>query len=148
MSIEKQGLSQIDVRLLVQWLGPIGAAAGLLESKNCPNGVLVAIAKSIGLSPSKSTARRQLVEDIVKVASKRIDKPIEELYKMSKEELVEYFHRIDATSDELLDILRTLELTPRRDGHKGLVELAARELSETGRFLRISTSSGRINEKG
>jgi hypothetical protein len=147
MSVENKETTQIDPRLLVQWLGTIGAKAALMQSKHCTIEVLLTLAKSLGLTPAKATARPRLVDEIVKAASKRIDIPIEELYQMSIEDLLTYFQRIEPTSEELLDLLRTLELNPKKEGHKSLMELAARELSETGRFLRIASSSGRGDDK-
>jgi hypothetical protein len=138
MSTELTESTPIDARQLVRWLGPQGAKAGLVQSKLVTVDVLTALAKSMGITPQRSASRQQLAEEIVKLASKRIDKPIDDLYGMSKEELITYFARIEPTSEELLDLLRCLDLKPRKEGHRGLVELAARELSETGRFMRIS----------
>jgi len=141
MSIDKTQLT-IDAKLLVQWLGTAGAKAGLMQSKTCTIEALGALVKSLGLTPAKPTSRTQLIDDIVKAASKRIDKPLDELYQLSNEDLLAYFHKIEPTSEELLDLLRELDLTPKKEGHKGLMELAARELSETGRFRRIASSRG------
>ena len=140
MSIESKESPSLDARELVRLLGPQGAKAGLLQSKLVTVEVLTGLARSMGLSPTKSAYRQQLVDEIVKLANKRIDKPIDELYLMGQDQLVAYFERVEPTSEELLDLLRCLELNPRKEGHRGLVELAAREVSETGRFLRISTS--------
>ena len=141
MSLEPKDLPSIDVRQLVRWLGAPGAKAGLLQSKLFSVEELVGLARSLGIGLSKSASRPQLVDEIVKLASRRIDKPIEELYGMDRDELVKYFEGVEATSEELLDLIRSLDLKPRKEGHRSLLELAARELSETGRFLRISASS-------
>lgn len=133
---------RIDVRLLVQWLGTTGAKAGLMQSEVCSSEILNMIAKSLGASSDKRT-RPQVIEEIVKAANRRIDKSLNELYQMSRSELLAYFQQKEPTSEELLDLLRGLDLNPKREGHKGLIELAAREISETGRFLRISSSTGR-----
>ncbi|MDP2899288.1 MAG: hypothetical protein Q8Q12_22355 [bacterium] len=147
MSIESKDTPTIDPRELVRWLGPQGAKAGLLQSKLVTVEVLMGLAKSMGIAPTKSASRQHLVDDIVKLASQRIDKTIDELYLMSKEELIAYFERLEPSSEELLDLLRSLELTPRKEGHRGLVDLAARELSETGRFLRISAPASKFEQK-
>ncbi len=137
----------LEVRTLVRWLGSHGAKAGLLQSKTLTVDSLQHLAKTLGASPNKSSSRQQLVEEIIRIASRRIDKTIDELYGMEMGELIAYFERVEPTSEELLDVLRTLELTPRKEGHRGLIELAARELSETGRFLRISGSASRAERR-
>ncbi len=148
MSSESTELSSLNVRELVRWLGPQGAKAGLLQSKLVTVELLTALATSMGLSLAKSATRQQLADEIVRVANKRIDKPVEELYQMSEDDLKTYFQRVEPTSEELLDLLRGLDLKPRKEGHRGLIEIAARELSETGRFLRISSSSGTPDGNG
>jgi hypothetical protein len=117
-----------------------------LQSKVVTVELLVGLAKSLGATPAKCSSRQQLAEEIIKLPSRRIDKTLDELYRMGKDELIAYCEQVEPSSEELLDILRALELTPRKEGHRGLLELAARELSETGRFLRIS-GSGSTAEK-
>ncbi|MBY0506478.1 MAG: hypothetical protein K2X03_21345 [Bryobacteraceae bacterium] len=140
MSSELITKNPIDPRVLVRWLGPQGAKAGLTQSKAVTVEILTELASSMGITLAKSASRQQLAEEIVKVAGRRIDKSIDELYAMSEKDLLEYFGRVEPTSEEILDVLRSLDLTPRKAGHQGLVEIAARELSETGRFKRISSS--------
>ena len=130
----------IDVRLLVRWLGADGTRAGLKESKKCTVAVLVSIAKQLKIeTPSKPT-RKQLIEDIVKVANKRIDLPTEKLLEMGRDELVQYFERVDVDRQELLDLLKTFKLDPGREGRRNLLKFVAAELSETGRFQRIASN--------
>jgi hypothetical protein len=147
MHSERIEITPINVRELVRWLGPQGAKAGLVQSKLLTVDVLALLAKSMGLSPSKSASRQQLAEEIVKLANRRIEKSLDELFSLSKEELLEYFLRVEPTSEELLDLLRSLDLNPKKEAHRGLMELAARELSETGRFKRIASSGGTTHKE-
>lgn len=127
-----------DVRLLVQWLGAEGAKAGLLQSKAWTVDALRAVAGAMGLHPPEKTTRGQLVEQIVRVAGKRIDKNLDELFAMSQGDLMSYFEQRQVEPQEILDLLKDLNLTPGRDGNRNLLEFAAREISETGRFMRIA----------
>lgn len=131
-----------DVRLLVRWLGAEGARAGLLQSKRITIDSLRKMAEALKLDLPEKMSRQQLIDELVKVGSRRIDKSLDELFSMEHEALLDYFERIEVEPAELLDILKELDLTPRRrDGRKSLLEFAARELSETGRFMRIAGKS-------
>jgi hypothetical protein len=133
--------SEIDVRLLVRWLGSEGAKAALTASRRCSVKVLRSIAEGLGCVLTKEMSRQQLITEIIEVASKRIDKPLEALYQMSREELIAYFTEKEVESKELLDLLKELDVQPHREGLRGLIEFTAQQISETGRFMRIAGSS-------
>jgi hypothetical protein len=128
----------IDPRQLVRWLGVDGARAGLLQSKRITIDVLRKIASNLNLKLPEKTTRQQFVDEIISLASRRIDKSLDELFSMDHRELLEYFDRIDVEPSEVLDILKELNLKPRKESRKNILEFAARELSETGRFMRIA----------
>jgi hypothetical protein len=127
-----------DVRALVRWLGSHGARAGLEQSKCCTIELLMAMARELGLSPAKGIRRKELVEEIIRIAARRIDKTLDELMQLGQDDLIDYFERIGIETEELVDLIKEMNLTPRDDGRRHLIEFAARELSETGRFKRIS----------
>lgn len=136
-----------DARLLVRWLGIDGARAGLLQSKRMTIESLRKMAEVLNLELPEKATRQQVIDEVVKVASRRIDKSIDELFSMEQEALLEYFESIEVEPAELLDILKELNLTPRRrEGRRSVLEFAAREFSETGRFMRIAGKSE--NSKG
>ena len=129
---------QLDARQLVRFLGAEGARAGLLQSKRMTIDSLRKIAESLDLKLPEKANRKQLIDEIVNIAGRRVDKPIEALFSMDQQELIDYFERIEVEPAELLDILKELDVTPRRESRRSLLEFAARELSETGRFMRIA----------
>ncbi len=136
-----------DVRLLVRWLGVEGARAGLSQSKRITIDALRKMAEALNLNLPEKITRQQLIDELVKVGSRRIDKSIDELFSMEHGALLDYFEHIEVEPAELLDLLKELDLTPRRrEGRRSLLEFAARELSETGRFMRIAGKSE--NSKG
>jgi hypothetical protein len=137
---------QINPRQLVRWLGADGARAGLMQSKRLTIDVLRRIAESLDVKLPEKTTRQQWIEEIVKVASRRIDKPIHELFEMDEAALLDYFEQIDVEPAEILDILKELDVSPRLEGRRGLMEFAARELSETGRFMRIAGTQQRRSD--
>jgi hypothetical protein len=130
---------EVDLRLLVRWLGAPGARAGLMESKIWTVEALKNAALAMGIKVLEKMTKKELVDQVVKVANKRIQKPLEELYSMTFDELTRYLDSVGAEPEELLDLLKELNLSPGREsGRKNLVEFTARELSETGRFIRIA----------
>jgi hypothetical protein len=129
----------LDVRLLVRWLGVDGAKAGLEKSRACTINLLKDVAVSLGVEVASKAKREDLIEDIIRVASKRIDKPVSELLSMQHDELVNYFEHAQVENGELLDLLKQLDLDPGREGRRNLLEFVARELAETGRFMRIAS---------
>jgi transcriptional regulator with XRE-family HTH domain len=138
---------QINVRLLVNWLGAEGASAGLRNSRKYTVDTLARIANDLGIEVDPKPKRNELIDEVVRIASKRIDKPVESLASMGHDELVRYFEEIEVESSELLDLLKQLDLNPGREGRRNLLEFVARELSETGRFMRI-VSRGKSDSGG
>jgi len=134
------GLNQdIDVRLLARWLGAQSVKAGLKESKNITVETLGRLAKGLGIEFGKKATRQELIDKIVRVARKRIDTSVDELYRMEQDEIVGYFDDIGVESEELLDFLKQLDLDPGRTGRKNLARFVAHELAETGRFKHIAS---------
>ena len=131
-----------DPKLLIQWLGRQGARQGMIQSKYCTAQTLVGMARSLGLEPDKKAVREQLVDEIIRAADKRIDKSAETLLEMTVEQLVDYFEEVEADSEELAELLQEMDLDVPNSRSKGLVAIAARRISETGRFMRIAT--GRV----
>ncbi|MBC7785131.1 MAG: hypothetical protein H7144_14950 [Burkholderiales bacterium] len=133
--------NNVDVRQLVRFLGIEGARAGLTQSKRLTVDMLRKLAEPLKLNLPEKATRQVLIDEMVKIASRRIDKPIHELFAMGENSLLEYFEQVEAEPAEILDILKELNVSPRREGRKTLFEFAARELSETGRFIRIAGKS-------
>lgn len=80
-----------------------------------------------------------MIEEIVKFANKRIDKKLDELFAMSQDDLTRYFTENQVERAEILDLLKELNLAPGHEGNRNLLDFAAREISETGRFMRIAS---------
>lgn len=131
-------MQELDPRQLVRWLGIDGARAGLTHSKRLTIDVLRHLAASLSVELPEKSNRQQWIDEIVKAASRRIDKPIHELFEMDERALLDYFERAEVEAAEILDILKDLDVSPRGEGRRSLLEFAAHELSETGRFMRIA----------
>lgn len=129
---------QPNIRLLVRWLGAQGAKAGILDSKLWPIDALKAQAAELGLKVTDKITRKELIDELIRVANKRINKSLDELYSMDEAQIKDYFTCIGVESEELLELLKIVNLSPRREGTGSLIAYAARELAETGRFMRIA----------
>ena len=133
----------MDVRLLVRWLGAAGARAGLRESRHCTIDALMTAAQQFSVSVGKKVTRVKLIDELVRAASRRIDKSMDELFEMERDELVRYFDDVNVETEELLELLRELDVKVRYKGRRRIVDFVARELSETGRFRRIARNETR-----
>lgn len=130
-----------DPRQLVDWLGRAGTRAGLSASKRCTIPVLKELAERLGLDVDTRAKRPDLIDQIVREAGKRVDKSLNEMFDMSRDELLMYFEDVGVEADELLEILKELNLEPTKEAQRNLLEFTAREISETGRFQRIAAKS-------
>ena len=135
-----------EIRSIVRSLGIQGAKAGILESKIWTIDALKKAASEFGIKTLERATRKDLIDEIVKFANKRITKSLDELYGMDADSLVSYLNEIEVESEELLDLLKQLDVSPRKEGLKNLIAFVAKELSETGRFMRISGTTSRSTD--
>lgn len=127
----------VNVKQIVEWLGPEGATAGLTGS-DLTVAVFRKMAVEANLSlPSKLT-RSQLIEAIVDVYDKRITKTIEELVEMNQVMLLEYLQNVQPSRRELLKLLSEIDIRPPGKGSGNLLEFIAREISDIGIYQRVA----------
>jgi len=131
-------MDQPNIRLLVKWLGTQGAKSGLGDSKLWSIEALKAQAGELGLKVADKINRKDLIDEVVRAANRRITKSLDELYAMDEGQIKEYLNDVGVESEEVLELLKQVNLTPRREGLGSLIAFAARELGETGRFMRIA----------
>src|SRR2546425_6310412 len=96
--------TEVDIRALVRCLGTQGAKAGLMESKLWTIETLKSAAIPLGVKFSDKATRKEMIEEVVRVANKRIQKPLEELYTMDFEQLTAYLDSVGAEPEELLEL--------------------------------------------
>jgi len=135
-------MNNIDIKVLVGWLGRGGAISGLEKSRKLTIDDLRAMAVDAGIETTSKLKRSEIINLLVKEAAKRINKTLDDLYEMNREELIAYFEDVEVEAPELVDLLKTIDITPGKESRKNLVELVATEISETGRFIRISSRKG------
>ena len=135
-------MREINIEKLVEWLGPDGAIAGL-EGSNVTVSELCEMAKRCGLALEKKTKRGDISVDLVHGNSTRIDKTIDELLKMNRDDLSSYFRSRKVSRTELLKLLSQFDIRPTPGDKVSLVEFAAREISDVGMFQRVAKGARR-----
>ena len=131
-------LSKNDIKKIIDVVGREGAVFALEKSKKLNTEDLFDIARSIGLNPKSKDSKKNLSTQIIQAVDKRIDKSLDELKAMSKEDLIQYFDNSQCHQDELIEILQDIDLKARVKTRKALVEFAAIQISSLGIFERLS----------
>lgn len=126
-----------DLRLIVDWLGPEGAKAGLRESHMALE-TLVSLARQRGLPLSPKPTREEVTNELAFEGRKKIDRDPDTLMRMNKEELIAYFRKVLPTNRELEDLLDSLGVRYGSEERKHLARFAADELSDIGLFQRVA----------
>jgi hypothetical protein len=130
----------LDVNTLVEWLGPVGAKAGLTDSdlslKN-----LIALARAKGLPLSPKPTREEVAHELVYSSSKRIERSIEDLLAMNVDRLLEYFKQVKPARTEIIRLLTELGVPVGSEASKNLFRFAAREIGDLGMYQRVAHGS-------
>jgi hypothetical protein len=127
----------IDTRRLVEWLGPEGARSGLRDS-HLPLRNLIDLAKARGLPLPPKPTRDEVANELAYENLSKIDKTVDQLMEMPPRDLLEYLEKMKPTVHEILGILQQLGIRAGSEDRKHLVRFAAREISDTGMYQRIS----------
>ena len=134
-------MTKDDVANLVSLVGRSGAMYALTGSKTVTTVDLRELARSLGLATSKQT-KSQLAEFIVREVDKRIARTLEELEKLSQEELYAYLSSTDCDTVELTEVLAQADIPIQgKMSRASLLEFAAIQISNLGMFKRFSSSN-------
>ncbi len=139
----KMSLLKNDIKQIVDLVGREGAIFALEKSKKINTKTLIDLARSIGLSPKTKDSKKNVSTQIVQNVDKRIHKPLDELKGMSKDDLILYFEKVECHQDELIELLKNIDLKARVKTNKGLIEFAAIQISSLGIFERLSNHEGK-----
>jgi len=130
-------VKEINIEKLIEWLGPDGAIAGL-EGSNITVSELCEIATYHGLSVEKKTRRSDIIIDLINRESIRIDKTTEQLLRMNRDDLRNYFRSRMVSRTELLNLLLRFDIRPMCGDKSNLADFAAREISDVGMYQRVA----------
>ena len=133
-----------DIRTLVEIVGRQGACAALSRSDKISAEELFKTAEGLGVSLPKRTQKAEVAHAVVKHVDRRIDKSLDELKEMSEPEILRYFSDVEPDSEEVVELLLSIDVKNRARSRKKLFEFAAIQISSLGVFERIARPSHSI----
>ncbi len=83
----------------------------------------------------------------MRFVDRRIDRSIDDLKSMSKEDIIQYFDDTHCHQDELIELLETINFRSRAKSRRDLVEFAATQVSSLGLFERVANGRARRNSE-
>lgn len=131
-------LSIDDIKALVDIVGRQGAIAALEVGTKHKLQQLSDFAKRNGIDIGQKATKKIVSSAIVRYVDRRIQKSLDELKKMSKEDLITYFNEVDCEQEDLLELLSTIDLKAQVKSKSALIEFAAIQIQSLGIFERLS----------
>jgi hypothetical protein len=141
-------LAKEDILKIVEIVGREGAISGIEKSSKINMKELSELYKALDLKAVKKRSKKNIAYQIVHYVDRRIKKPIDELKKMSKDELIEYFDEVQCHQDELIELLNSIDLKSRAKSRKSIIEFAAVQINSLGIFERLSDYDGKKKATG
>ena len=135
-------MREVNVEKLIEWLGPDGAIAGL-EQSDITVPELYEMAIRNGAAVERKTRRADIIVDLVNRNSTRVEKTVDELLAMSREDLCNYFRSRKVSRTELLKLLLQFDICPSPRDRANLMDFAAREISDVGMYQRVAKGARR-----
>jgi len=130
-----------DLDKLIKWVGVKGARAALNESDTLTFEELTLIAENNSIEMSPNAKKKEIIDRLLIKYDRRINLPLEDLKKMSPEDLIDYLTNSKATEVEIIELLNKANIpTIKMKSKKKLIEFAANSISGLGLYQRISSS--------
>ena len=133
-----------DIKTLVEIVGRLGAQVALSRSDKIRAEELLKIAENLGIRLPKRTSKSEVAIAIIKHVDRRIDKSLDDLKKLSDSEMLQYFSDVDPDTEEIIELLLSIDIKNRIRSRKGLFEFAAKQISSLGVFERLAHPSDSI----
>ena len=130
-------LSREQINRIVAIVGRDGAIAALRGSTRLTVQDLLRTASSLGLKVTTKDTKGEIAAKLVRYVDRPIDKSVDELKALSKDEIIQYFRQIECDQDELIELLSGIDLKSRARSKEALSEFAAGQLSSLGIFERL-----------
>lgn len=131
-------LKPFEIESLIDWLGPEGAVAGL-DRGHHTNAELMMLARENGVLVDSKTARRQIAIELVMTRLKRIDKNVEQLLEMTRDEVVRYLGDRMVSRSEMSNLMEELEIAPKGKIRGKYIDFVANEISDLGMYQRVAS---------
>ena len=143
--LDKCDLTASDVRSIISIVGRAGAIEALAGSDVVLGAQLQKLASELSLDVEKRASKRVLANKIIRWVDRKIEKSLEELQSMSRQEISNYLTEVDCDSDEILQLLSHIDLQVKaKKSREALIEFAAVQISSLGLFQRLSENKKEI----
>lgn len=136
-----------DVHTLVRIVGRRGAQAALSRSDIVRADDLREMAESLGLSVQKRAPKSEVANAVIRHVDRRITKSLDELKQLSVAEILQYFVEIDPDGEEVIDLLKSIDIRNRSRSRKELFEFAANQINSLGIFERLARPTSPMGER-
>ena len=133
-----------NIKILVEIVGRQGAQVALTGSDKIRADELLKTAEHLGIHLPKRTSKSEVALAIVKHVDRRIDKSLEDLKQLSGSEILQYFHDVDPDTEEVIELLLSIDIKNRLRSRRSLLEFAAKQISSLGVFERLTHPSNSI----
>ena len=133
-----------DIKTLVEIVGRQGAHIALSRSDKIRAEELLKTAENLGIRLPKRTPKSEVAIAIVKHVDHRIDKSVDDLKQLSAPEILQYFSDVDPDTEEISELLLSIDIKNRISSRKSLFEFAAKQISSLGVFERLAHPSNSI----
>ena len=133
-----------DIKTLVEIVGRQGAQVALSRSDKIRVEELLKTAEHLGIRLPKRTPKAEVAIAIVKHVDRRIGKSLDDLKQLSDSEILQYFSDIDPDTEEIIELLLSIDIKNRIRSRKSLFEFAAKQISSLGVFERLAHPSDSI----
>ena len=133
-----------DIKTLVNIVGRHGAQVALAGSDTIHAEELLQTAEALGIRLPKRTPKSEVAIAIVKQVDRRLDKSLDELKQLSVSEILQYFNDVGPDTEEIVELLQSIDIKNRVRSRKSLFEFAANQISSLGVFERLAHPSSSI----
>ena len=127
-----------DIKTLVEIVGRQGAQVALSRSDKIRVEELLKTAEHLGIRLPKRTPKAEVAIAIVKHVDRRIGKSLDDLKQLSDSEILQYFSDVDPDTEEIIELLLSIDIKNRIRSRKSLFEFAAKQISSLGVFERLA----------
>lgn len=134
-------INDLDLDKLIRWIGVKGTRAALNESDTLTLEELTLLGKNNSIEMPTGAKKKEIIDRLLIKYDRRINLSLEDLEKMSSDELIDYFTNSGATEVEIIELLNKANIPIiKLKSKKKLIQFAANSISGLGIYQRISSS--------
>jgi|LGVC01.1.fsa_nt_gb hypothetical protein len=133
-------INDFNIDKMIKWVGAKGTRAALNGSDTLTFEELAIVAENNSIEIPPNAKKKEIIDRLLLKYDKCINRSIEELEKMSSEELIDYLTKSKATEVEIIELLNKADIPIIKfKSKKKLIEFTANSISSLGIYQRISS---------